>query len=84
MRELSAKIGIDETTFEPVMILMLDGEETGTILEVEAISDLRVLHGESTTRFLIEMVVDSINDTHNLTPDEINHYTTNFKSLVAI
>ncbi len=83
MRTLSAKIGIKEATFEPVLILMLDGAETGTTVAVNAISDLQVLHGESVMESMIEMVVDAINDTHHLTADEINYYTTNFKTLVT-
>lgn len=82
MRTLTGKMGINEETFEPVLMLMLDGVETGTSAVIEALSDISTLHGPDAEQAFIDMVVDELANTHNLTEEEVSHYSTNFKSLV--
>lgn len=84
MRKLSAKVGLNEETFEPFLELMLDDKPSGTTMPIAALADVKALHGELAEQAVIDMAIDDMNLRQNLTDEELVEYKANFKSLIQV
>jgi len=80
MRKLTTIIVTDSETLEPQLSLLLDGEETGVNMQIEVISDLRVLHGEDAVEAMIDMTLEALDVGRHLTKEEKKHFKRNLKS----
>ena len=83
MREFTARLVINETTFAPLIQIVLDDKGTDVTLEIEPQMDFVAKHGEEAEQVLIDKIMDELKDKENLTEEEYTHYRDNFRTLIV-
>ena len=83
MRELSGKDD-EKLRFELSRQLFFDGENTGITIPARAIQELVEDIASSENVHMINEIMREIDKQFNLTDEELNHNTKNFRRLIGI